>query len=273
MGSGAFIQKPSCHLPETVAAASVPASFLLVALGPLAYLPLPGQDAVPFERTPSLPFHHRSLRPGDSGKQILWMNSSLETVSPAPGTEYVCKTTYCIDEWEPQIFAEPHKAFQISCLCSPALRGPSSTAPTARILHHCQELAFCPPRPQGWMKAPVPRPMWWAGMLPPPLTNSSWLSTQLGEKSRDTGSPYAGAPMGCTVHRVEIGVEVQPGPRGPSAAPYLPISGCPGPPGRAENGTTVSRQSRASLLPPDGPPARRRRLLCCCHDGSLACPG
>lgn len=55
---------------ETVAAASVPAAFLLVTLGPLACLPLPGQAAVPLERAPSLHCHHSGLRPGDNGKQI-----------------------------------------------------------------------------------------------------------------------------------------------------------------------------------------------------------
>lgn len=57
-------------VPETVAAASVPTPFLLVTLGPLAYLPLPGLAAVPLEGAPSLHLHHGGLGPGDNGKQI-----------------------------------------------------------------------------------------------------------------------------------------------------------------------------------------------------------
>lgn len=117
----------------------------------------------------------------------------------------------------------------------------------------------------------VPRPTCWAGMLPPPLTNHPWLSAQLGDKLRDTGSPHMGAPMGCTAHRVEMRVEVQPGPRGPSVGPSIAISGHSGPPRRAENGTDLSSH-RLTCCHLMALPAQRDWLLCCCH-GSLACPG
>lgn len=122
-----------------------------------------------------------------------------------------------------------------------------------------------------WMdQSAIPRPTCWAGMLLTPLTNHPWLSAQLGDKLRDTGSPHMGAPTGCTAHGGNEG-------RGPARSPrsqHRPLyrhlrSLCS--PRRAENGTDLSSH-RLTCCHLMALPAQTDWLLCCCH-GSLACPG